>query len=221
MKAEDWNRLVFIDEPLCFQCGLPLEYASMESVTENKHAEENLCLYCINRPKTFIDQTRSAMIYNHYSRKLILEFKYGQRRDTLYMMAQLMTRIARNIIYKNALLVPVPLHWSRLIERRYNQSALLVKAISKQTKTPVDYSLLKRPFYTENQGGKSYLSRQKNVQNAFKASEKQCLKYQDKTIILIDDVMTTGATLNACAKALKQKGIKHVCAITLLRVAFL
>ena len=121
-------------------------------------------------------------------------------------MAEALTEF--NFPFKNVIIVPIPLHKIRIRERGYNQSALLCKAIATETGFIIDERVLKRVRYTQSQTKLNAIARQKNMQNAFTVTDKE--KIRNKTIILVDDVITTGATMNACAKELKKYGAKTV-----------
>mgnify|MGYP000141070619 CR=1 FL=1 len=209
IEAELWSHLNFLDEPCCYACGFPFEYNLGEQV---------LCGRCeIKRPA--YDRARSAFKYDNDSRKLVLAFKHGGRQEGLSVFAQHMKRAGRSLFDGCDGLLPVPLHPSRLRARRYNQALILARALSKQTGIAVAPDILQRVKATSSQGGKSYSGRKRNVAGAFaiRAGARDAVK--GKAYILIDDVYTTGSTLEACAKTLKRAGAGRVDTITLARVA--
>lgn len=203
-----WKKVTFISDPYCICCGMPFELDLEEDL---------ICGECY-RQKPFFDVCRSVVAYNKNSRSLIIKFKHS---DALYL-APLFTRwlkaISVDLITSEALIVPVPLHWTRLFTRTYNQAAILARLLAIETKTQFLPTALKRKRRTSSQGGLSRKARIENVSGCFELN----LKYQDiirhKRVILIDDVFTTGATVNACAKVLKKAGAKKIIVLTLGRV---
>lgn len=206
--TELWQSLKFIDEPCCQACGFPFEF---------EQGEDALCLRCHAYSSVF-DHARSAITYDDISRKLILDFKHGGRTDGLKFFAAQMVRAGRSILEGADFLLPVPLHGSRLRKRRFNQAALLARAVSKQVDIPYQTEVLVRKKNTPSQGGQSFLGRRRNVSGAFqvRTGRKNILK--GKHVVLIDDVYTTGATVTACAKTLKRAGAARVDVLTVMRV---
>lgn len=201
-----WSDVNFLDEPCCRACGFPFEFDI---------GEDALCGRCIARRPAY-DSARAAFAYNDASRSVVLAFKHGGRTEGLSMFGRQMHRAGRQVLGGADALIPVPLHYSRLTRRRYNQSALLAGAVSKISGTPVDTHSLMRKRATDSQGGLSLSGRRRNVSGAFALSPKADIK--GKTIVLIDDVFTTGATLESCARTLRRGGAKTVHGLTLARV---
>jgi len=203
-----WQKMQFLDEPCCEACGYPFEY----------HMGENqLCVRCVVERPVF-DQARSALQYHVDSCSLILSFKHGGRTQNLKRFAKQMTRAGRSFWPEADLIIPVPLHKSRLRKRRFNQAALLGRVISDQTGITFDPHSLLRHKATLSQGTQSAKGRQRNVRGAFSVAEERKMKIKDQTIVLIDDVYTTGATLEACTRALRRVGASRIFALTLARV---
>ena len=148
----------------------------------------------------FSPETQTIIHYLKYRSFGKIAEKIGKK------MAETLTEF--NLPFENVIMVPIPLHKTRIRERGYNQSALLCKAIATETGFIVDERVLKRVRYTQSQTKLNEIARQKNMQNAFTVTDKE--KITDKTIILVDDVITTGATMNACARELKKYGAKTV-----------
>ena len=161
---------------------------------------------------------RAAMIYNEASRDLILSFKHGDRTNAAAAYGKWLYRTELRLVEENDLLLPVPLHWSRLFHRRYNQAALLAVEIGKICKMPVETSLLLRPKKTASQGHKTPNQRYNNLRGAFSVPVQAETKLKGKRVLLVDDVFTTGATVSACSKTLLQAGVKSVDVLTLARV---
>ncbi len=209
IEAELWSHLNFLDEPCCHACGFPFDYDL---------GQEVLCGRCeIKRPA--YGRARSAFKYDNESRKLVLSFKHGGRQEGLPVFAQHMKRAGRSLFDGCDALIPVPLHPSRLRARRYNQSLILARALSKPTGIDVAPDILARTKPTSSQGGKSYSGRKRNVAGAFAVRPAAKEGVKGKAFILIDDVYTTGSTLEACAKTLKRAGAARIDTITLARVA--
>lgn len=205
IEGDLWGNITFLDEPCCYACGLPFEYDV---------GPESLCGDCSTKHPAY-NRARAAFIYDDNSRKLVLSFKHGGRTEGLYMFIQHMRRAGRSFWTDADYIIPVPLHSSRLIKRRFNQSALLAKSIAKHVGVEFAADILFRTRATESQGGKSPKGRARNVRGAFAVKAQQRIK--DKHIVLIDDVMTTGATLQSCARTLKRAGASHIDVVTLAR----
>lgn len=200
-----WSKLQFIKEPFCKKCGRILEYESEQ------------CLRCIAFDKFFFDNTRSILMYNDISSKLILRFKHGDDLNIAIFFAKLIVNLSDGILSNIDLIIPVPIHWTRLIYRKSNQSAVLAFYVSKLSKIPFFTNILKRIKKTKPQQA-SIQFRKSNVKNAFSVNKKKSKLLINKNILLIDDVFTTGATLNECAKTLKKYGAKNINVVTIARV---
>lgn len=207
-----WADVTFLDAPWCNACGFPFQYAALGETT----GAGELCGRCSVRRPAY-DHARAAMAYDDGSRALVLSFKHGGRTEGLSSFALQMRRAGRDVLTGADLLVPVPLHPSRLIKRRYNQAALLARALAKITPTTFAPDILFRTRRTESQGGFNARARAENVRGAF--SVRNGDKIEGRHVILIDDVLTTGATLEACARILKRSGAARVDGICLARVA--
>lgn len=158
------------------------------------------------------------MAYENISRRLILDFKHGGRLDALDQLARWMVRAGTDVLAGASALIPVPLHPSRLFSRRYNQSLLLADAVSRQTGIRVEAGWLVRHRRTATQAGQSGRARRRNVSGAFTVTEAGRSALPGQTVVLIDDVMTTGATFEACAKPILRAGTSFVNALALARV---
>ena len=204
-----WNELRFLGPPHCVQCGLPFPHALGEGVK---------CAACIARPPPFV-QARAALAYDDASRDLILSFKHGDRLEAVPLFARWIGTAGHAALADADMLVPVPLHWLRLASRRYNQAAVLAHAVAKPTRIPVETGLLTRARATPSQGEMpSARARMKNVVRAFAVDEKAGARLRGRKIVLVDDVLTTGATLSACTKTLLRAGAGSVSVVTLARV---
>ena len=160
---------------------------------------------------------RSAVIYDENSKKLILDFKFFDHLENKSLLANWLLLAGKDIFKEGVdLLIPVPLHFSRLLKRKYNQSAVLCDALSKLSHIPANYKALKKTKHTLPQVSCNGKQRLKNVRNAFDVIHPEMVK--NKRIVLIDDVFTTGSTLKECARVLKKAGAKSVDALTIARV---
>ena len=210
LGAEGWASLTFIDAPCCDQCGLPFPYPG-----GSQSVSATLCASCIARPPVF-DRARAPLAYDDASRPLVLGFKHGSRREMIGQFACWMAMAGADCLDGADALLPVPLHWRRLLARRYNQSALLGAALSRHTGVPLETETLLRRRATPSQAGQSARSRRRNVAGAFRVPDRE--RVAGRRLVVIDDVFTTGATATACARALKRAGAAHVSVMTLCRV---
>lgn len=208
--SDIFETLTFLDDPCCAACGYPFDHQVTGIGAFDLH-----CAACLARRPAYAT-VRSAFEYDEVSRKLILAFKHGGHTDRLSFFAAQMHRAGRTALSHADLIIPVPLHRSRLVQRRFNQSALLARSVSKRCSVRFEPHLLLRSKNTPTQGGLSAKGRRRNVQGAFEVSNPDQLS--GCRIVLIDDVMTTGATLDACSRTLKRAGASRVDAICLARV---
>ncbi len=208
-----WSKIDFISHPLCTCCGVPFDYVS----NQEEGAAGLICGDCALTKNAF-DQARAVFLYDDHSKKMILSFKHGDRHEGVPAFANWLWGAAKIWQDEIDIIMPVPLHWRRLFKRRFNQAAEMAHAVGKVTGLEVDATSLKRHKPTRSQFGLGARQRQKNVKSAFSINEKGKVGVKGKTILLVDDVMTTGATLNACAKALKKAGVVKVYAVSLARV---
>lgn len=172
---------------------------------------------CMTDPPDF-DKTRSAFQYHEDSCALILSFKHGGRTVNLRRFGHQLARAGRNFWPETDMIIPVPLHRQRLTKRRYNQAALLARTVSQITGTPQNPDILLRHKDTASQGYQTPKGRFRNVRGAFTVPETERETLKGKTVVLIDDVYTTGATLNACSRALRRAGAANIYGLTLARV---
>lgn len=203
-----WKKLDFIEAPLCACCGLPFDFDL---------GPDALCGACLKEPPAY-DAGRAALRYDALSRSLILGFKHGDRTHLTSLFAPWLRRVIAPMLSDVDLIVPVPLHRWRLLRRRYNQSALLAQALAQATGKPWDPLILARGRATRTQGGLTAAQRRRNVQGAFLVPKDRAPLIKGKRLLLVDDVQTTGATLGACARALKLAGAAKVYTVTLARV---
>lgn len=203
-----FSQLVLITQASCVSCGLPF-LVSM--------ADGAQCLRCRQSPQV-LKQLKAVFVYNTKSRLMVLRFKHRRSFALLPFFVHLLCQRAQTMLKKIDLIAPVPLHWTRLLKRRFNQSGLLADQLAKKTSKPSVPALLKRVVRTPSQGMLTLKERHHNVKNAFAINKRHKACVQEKRVLLVDDVCTTGATLNACAKTLLKQGAKEVYGLTLARV---
>ena len=204
-----WQALHFLDGPCCAACGLPFEIDP---------GEETLCGTCIAHPPDF-DKARAIFRYDDASRKPVLALKHADRLDLVPAFGRWLDRTGRALLSESDIVVPVPLHRSRLWKRRYNQSAELARALARRAGVPAEPLVLMRKRPTPSQGEMpSASARRRNVRGAFAVPEQGKARVEGRRVLLVDDVLTTGATANACARALKRAGAHSVFVLALARV---
>ncbi|MGE4065119.1 MAG: ComF family protein [Rhodospirillaceae bacterium] len=204
--ASCFSRFTFITPPHCGICGIPLT----QTVTDDL-----ICGACVTERPVY-GRARAAFVYDQHSRPLVLKLKHGDRTDMAVHLAKWLQRAGGEVIDGADVIVPVPLHRWRLLIRAYNQAALIAHALGRLTGKAVAADALIRSKATPSQGGLSRKERRRNVARAFAAGRPGLI--EGKRILLIDDVLTSGATANACALTLIQAGAAAVDVLALARV---
>ena len=199
-----------IGEPCCHCCGAPFELAW--------HAiEGGLCQRCIDTPPPF-ERARAALNYDKASRRLVLPFKHGDRTEFAVILARLMARAGAQLLRDADIIVPVPLYRRRLFVRRYNQAALLARELGRMTGRSAILDALTRGRATATLGRKSAAERRDEVAGAFAVRARRANLLSGRRILLIDDVMTSGATAAACGDCLLEAGAAAVDVLVAVRV---
>jgi ComF family protein len=205
-----FGELTAAGEPCCRCCGVPFDLAWHA-------AEGGLCQRCIDTPPPF-ERARGALLYDNASRRLVLPFKHGDRIEFAALLSRLMARSGARLLREADVLVPVPLHRRRLFVRRYNQAALLAQALGSMTGRPVLVDALVRLAATQNLDGKSAAERRDEVATAFAVRQRRAGLLDGRRVLLIDDVMTSGATAGACSTSLLAAGAAAVDVLVAARV---
>ncbi len=199
-------KIRFIDNPKCDCCGRPFDF---------KVYGETLCGKCLTTRNAY-DKVRAAFLYDQFSRIPILTFKNADRTELAKTLTHFLFTAGQELFPQTDVIVAVPIHRYRLFKRTYNQSAVLARLLSARIKKPFLAGVLYRIRPTKSQGHLSPTKRKRNVANAFRVKSNKHLK--GRSVLLIDDVFTTGATANECAKALKRAGAKNVFVLTIAMV---
>lgn len=212
MGAKAWTQIRFLDSEGCDMCARP--FAGGLDMGEGAR-----CQSCQETPFSFA-KTRAACVYDEASKGIILAFKHADRLDLAPILTRWIERAAAPLMDEVDVVVPVPLHPSRLWSRRYNQSAELARPLAKHMSRAYLGDGLRRIKKTHAQGAKGggYQARRDNVKNAFALTRAGELAIRGRTVLLIDDVFTTGATVDACTKILLSGGARQVLIAVLARV---
>ncbi len=206
---ECWRETPFLSGLVCDQCGIPLPGDAQETA----HCDD--CL-TVARPW---ERGRAALSYRDNGRRLVLALKHGDRMDLARPAGGWMLKAARPILRPGMLVVPVPLHWLRLIRRRYNQAALLSRAVARLAGLDHCPDALVRHRSTGNQDGKTRDARFANLVDAFSVPRRREALVAGREVLLVDDVMTSGATFSSATEALVSAGARSVDVLGLARVA--
>jgi len=206
--AACWGQLSFIAPPYCPRLGIPFVYDPGPGI---------LSMQAIADPPTF-HRARAAVRYDDIAKTLVHALKYQDRTDLAPTMGRWMARAGSELLADADLLVPVPLHWRRAWSRRYNQSGALAVTIARGSGTAIASDALQRVRPTQRQVGLSRSERTANVQGAFAVPPDRAAAVNGRHIVLIDDVLTSGATVDACARALLRAKARQVDVLVFARV---
>jgi ComF family protein len=203
-----WAKLSFIAPPYCARLGIPFVYDPGPGL---------LSMEAIAAPPAY-QRARAAVRYDDVAGTLVHALKYQDRTDLAPAMGRWMARAGAELLQETDALIPVPLHWKRGWSRRYNQSAALANVIGRETKISVQADLLHRTRATHQQVGLSRSERARNVQGAFAVGDDQRANVAGRRFVLVDDVLTSGATVDACARALLRAKAASVDVLVFARV---
>ncbi len=210
LTAGAWSRVTFLEDPVCDGCGAGFEMDGGTFAAPR-------CAACLAQPYVF-DRARAACIYDEASRGLILKFKHGDHQPFAPLFARWLARSAAPLLEDADAVAPVPLHRFRLLSRRFNQAAEIARPLARDAGLDYLPDALIRTSHTTSQGGKSARGRRLNVKKAFAVSEEGRRRLKGRRILLVDDVLTTGATAEACARALIEAGARAVDLAVVARV---
>jgi ComF family protein len=206
--AACWSKLSFIAPPYCERLGIPFPFDPGPGV---------LSMEAIADPPAY-NRARAAVRFDETARLLVHALKYGDRLDLAPLMGRWMANAGRALTAEADLIVPVPLHWRRQWARRFNQSALLAEVVGKASGLKVSHGALKRLKATAQQVGLARSERAQNVQGAFGVRPDARIEVAGRRLVLVDDVLTTGATIEACTRALMRAGAASVDVLVFARV---
>lgn len=222
-----WSGISFLADPLCRRCGLPFAYDPLgqegtgvavapAAAGFGEPAAGLECGACLAEPPPY-QRARAVMRYDEGSRPLLLGFKHGDRTEAAAPYAAWMARSGRELLAETEIVAPVPLHWRRLFARRYNQAALLARALARRDGLTEMPDLLLRRRATPSQGRLTRSERQRNVAGAFAVNPRHAGLLKGRRLLLVDDVMTTGATVAACSRVAVKAGAAAVDVLVLAR----
>ncbi len=206
-----WGETHFFEGAVCHYCGVSVPTAADPS-------EKVVCDSCHRHPPGW-DMGRSAIAYEGRGRQIAMAFKHADRLDMARTLAAWMTQAGSDILSPDMLVVPVPLHWSRLLRRRYNQAAVLAQHVADTSGADYAPELVKRRYATPSLQGKTRGERHDVLSNAMTVLPANVSSVTDRSVLLVDDVLTTGATLSACTEVCRKAGAANVSVLTLARVA--
>lgn len=208
--ATCWGNINFISDPQCEICGFPFDFQVEGGA---------ICGGCM-KDEPYFAKARAVFIYDDASSQMVTSFKYSDRLENRVSYARWMARVGAEMLASADYLVPVPLHFRKLLSRQYNQAALLATALAKISGKKVIVNGLLRHKNTVTQASFNRRLRLQNIRGAFKVNPKFIDVFEDKNMLLIDDVLTTGATADECAKVLLKAGAARVEVLTLAKTIY-
>jgi ComF family protein len=208
------EKIQFIRQPTCSLCGNNLDIKTSVKLSETNY----ICADCSKNGHIF-DKAVSVFVYNEYFAKVVILFKFKNK----FFLSKFFFKYLKKKIneFNDAIdfIIPVPMHVKKLRLRGYNQAVLLVKEFEKDGYKNVIYDLLKKTVNGKPQMSLKYRERRLNLRNSFKINENYIEKIRDKNVLIIDDIFTTGSTVDECSKILKQNGVKKVFVLTIAKTS--
>ena len=204
-----WIQMSFVSGLVCDTCGAPQMGAD--------YGDRVQCDDCMTVARPW-DRGRAALTYEGIARRLVLGLKHGDRVDLAWPASGWMAVRAAPLVHENTVVVPIPLHWTRLLRRKYNQAALLARDLAKRIERPVLVDALERIEATKLLDGHGRAARFAAVTGTMRPHPKRGAAMAGKSVLLVDDVMTSGATLAAATEAARLAGAENVSIVTLARV---
>lgn len=204
--SQCFAQMHFITDPMCPRCGTAYPYEVEEGAE---------CLPCMETPPHYAT-LRAVWEYSDHARPLITQFKYGDQTHRLPGLARQLRQVAGQLAACDAV-IPVPMHKARLRQRRFNQSSLLAHGLVRGSQVPVWDNALLRTRNTPPQAGLDREARLKNVSGAFTVNHAYAMRLRNATVMLVDDVVTTGATIDACCHALRNAGVRAIHVVSLAK----
>lgn len=200
-----WKNIKWISDPRCEICGIPFSLSL-----------QKVCVACMKKTPYF-DEAISVFVYDKFSKPMVLQFKNGDCTYMAHQFAVWMYRAAEKRLLDMDMIIPIPISLVKRLKRKYNQSELLAMEIAELSNIEYAPLILNKIKSTKPQEGLSRIARERNLLGSFGVSPKYVSLIKDRNIVLVDDVMTTGATVNECAKVLKKHGARRVIVITIAR----
>ena len=208
--AKCWGDVNFISDPQCDLCGFPFDFA-IDGKT--------ICAGCIKERPRFA-KARAVFLYDDASRRMITSFKYNDRIENRQAYARWMARVGAGMLKDADIIVPVPIHFGKLVLRKYNQAGILAQELVRISGGKCITTALIRTRYTQTQAGFNRKLRFGNIKGAFAVNPKYVPYLQNKQILLVDDVITTGATAEECTRVLLKSGVARVEVLTLAKTLY-
>ena len=212
-----FRAVTLIGPPHCDRCGTPFLHAGQGEAAPGTPRECLLCPGCLDQPPDY-GRARAAFLYDAGAKRLLMPFKYGDRTELARPLARHMAWAGRDLLASAELLVPVPLHRRRLLTRRYNQAALLAARLSRLSGVPWAPGILRRPRRTPPLSELGAHERAAVLEAAFALSRGGAGRVSGRRVLLVDDVLTSGATVTACARLLLAAGASGVDVLAVARV---
>lgn len=207
-----WSSLTLIEPPICDRLGIPFAFEPGDAPGEALESS------AVTVEPPDYDRARAVAAYDGSARQLVHRLKYGDRLEAAPFMARMMGRAGRQLVEQASLIAPIPLHWRRAFFRRFNQAAELARPLARQAGATFAPEIIQRVRPTRHQVGLTARQRKANVRRAFGVPDRAREQLFGRRVLLVDDVLTTGATVNAAARVLRKAGADRVDVLVFARV---